>query len=108
VQGISADEFKHTNANYTFPLYRKVGILSIQGEQFDIEPIVLKTVRPFKIGEIVMEDEADDPANDIDLQLRDSVTAHLEKKVSGNLLHTCSMHLTKKLTGIFAGDGTDR
>lgn len=62
-------------------LFRKVGILSIQGDQFDIEPIVLKTVRPFKIGEIIMEDEADDPANDIDLQLRDSVTAHLEKKV---------------------------
>ncbi|GHJ88934.1 hypothetical protein NliqN6_5336 [Naganishia liquefaciens] len=62
-------------------IQKKVGILSIQGDQFDIEPIVLKTVRPFKIGEIIMEDEADDPANDIDLQLRDSVTAHLEKKV---------------------------
>jgi hypothetical protein len=60
---------------------RKVGILSIQGDQFDIEPVVLKTVRPFKIGEIVMEEEADDPANDLDLQLRDSVTAFLEKKV---------------------------
>lgn len=33
-----------------------------------------------------MEDEADDPANDIDLQLRDSVTEHLEKKVSGTRL----------------------
>lgn len=28
-----------------------------------------------------MEEEADDPANDLDLQLRDSVTAFLEKKV---------------------------
>lgn len=44
---------------------------------------MLKTVRPFKIGEIVMEEEADDPANDLDLQLRDSVTAFLEKKVRG-------------------------
>lgn len=63
---------------------RKVGILSIQGDQFDIEPVVLKTVRPFKMGEIVMEEEADDPANDLDLQLRDSVTAFLEKKVCKN------------------------
>ncbi|KAI5451646.1 meiotic recombination [Naganishia albida] len=62
-------------------IQKKVGILSIQGDQFDIEPVVLKTVRPFKIGEIVMEEEADDPANDLDLQLRDSVTAFLEKKV---------------------------
>lgn len=63
------------------PSFRKVGILSIQGDQFDIEPVALKTVRPFKIGEVIMEEEADDPANELDLQSRDSVTAFLEKKV---------------------------
>ncbi|KAJ9105969.1 hypothetical protein QFC19_003304 [Naganishia cerealis] len=63
-------------------IQKKVGILSIQGDQFDIEPIALKTVRPFKIGEVVMVEEADDPVNDLDLQSRDSVTAFLEKKVN--------------------------
>ncbi|KAJ9119094.1 hypothetical protein QFC22_003585 [Naganishia vaughanmartiniae] len=62
-------------------IQKKVGILSIQGDQFDIEPVALKTVRPFKIGEVIMEEESDDPANELDLQSRDSVTAFLEKKV---------------------------
>lgn len=34
-----------------------------------------------------MEEEADDPANDLDLQLRDSVTAFLEKKVRRTPCH---------------------
>lgn len=40
-----------------------------------------------------MEDEADDPVNDIDLQMRDSVTAHLEKKVQQVFRDTHIMHV---------------
>ena len=62
-------------------LSRKVGILSIQRNQFNIEPIPLKTVRPFKIGDIVLEEEADDEENGIDLQKRETITAFLKTKV---------------------------
>jgi double-strand break repair protein MRE11 len=61
---------------------RKVGILSIQRGQFNIEPIPLKTVRPFKIGDIILEEEADNDENGIDLQKRETITAFLKIKAS--------------------------
>ncbi len=63
---------------------RKVGILHIQGDQFDIEPVVLKTVRPFKIDEVILSDEAEDPANGIKMQQRDTITNFLRVKVGGH------------------------
>jgi double-strand break repair protein MRE11 len=69
-------------ANATRGLHlRKVGILSVQRGQFNIETIPLKTVRPFKIGEVVLEDEADDENNHLDLQKRETITAFLKTKV---------------------------
>lgn len=63
-------------------IQKKVGLLSIQKDRFNIEPIVLKTVRPFKIGEVVLAEEAEDPESGLDLQQRDTVTAFLKAKVS--------------------------
>ncbi|KAG7579944.1 hypothetical protein FFLO_00152 [Filobasidium floriforme] len=60
---------------------KKVGILSIQEGQFNIEPIPLKTVRPFKIGDIVLEEEADNEENGIDMQKRETITAFLKIKI---------------------------
>lgn len=59
-----------------------MGILSIQDGQFNIEPIPLRTVRPFKIGDIVLEEEADNEENGIDMQKRETITAFLKTKVS--------------------------
>lgn len=59
-----------------------MGILSIQEGQFNIEPIPLKTVRPFKIGDIILEEEADNEENGIDMQKRETITAFLKIKVS--------------------------
>jgi double-strand break repair protein MRE11 len=59
-----------------------VGILSIQEGQFNIEPIPLRTVRPFKIGDIILEEEADNEENGIDMQKRETITAFLKIKVS--------------------------
>ena len=85
---------------------RKVGILSIQRGQFIIEPIPLKTVRPFKIGDIVLEEEADDEENGIDLQKRETITAFLKTKVRV----TAQKRFLQKFDNPFcmAGRGTDQ
>lgn len=62
-------------------LSRKVGLLSIQRRRFHIEPIPLKTVRPFKMGEVVLTEEAEDPESGLDLQKRDTITAFLKARV---------------------------
>ena len=73
---------------------RKVGILSVQEGQFNIEPIPLKTVRPFKIGDINLEEEADNEENGIDMQKRETITAFLKTKVS--IGQSISSHETAK------------
>ncbi len=60
---------------------RKVGILRIQGKHFQIEPIPLKTVRPFKMDEVVLSEEAAKVENDIDLEKRETITAFLATRV---------------------------
>lgn len=62
-------------------LRRNVGILSIQGDKFQIEEILLKTVRPFELDEVILEDEAANADNDIDLEDKDTISAFLRQKV---------------------------
>lgn len=61
---------------------RHVGILSIQGSQFQIAEIPLKTVRPFIHDEVALSQCAQEPLNEIDMEDRDSITRYLRKKVS--------------------------
>ncbi len=61
--------------------YRKVGLLRIQGKNFDLQPLPLKTVRPFKMEDVVLADEAELEENELDLDKRDTITAFLAKKV---------------------------
>ena len=61
---------------------RHCGILSIQGNQFQITEVPLKTVRPFVIEEVVLTEAAEDPRNKINLEERDSITAYLRSQVS--------------------------
>jgi double-strand break repair protein MRE11 len=62
-------------------VYRKVGLLRIQGRKFQLDPLPLKTVRPFKMEDIVLQDEAELEENDLDLDKRETITAFLARKV---------------------------
>ncbi|RSH77499.1 meiotic recombination [Apiotrichum porosum] len=62
-------------------LPKNVGILSIQGDKFQIEEILLKTVRPFELDEVILEDEAANADNDIDLEDKDTISAFLRQRV---------------------------
>ena len=58
-----------------------MGILSVQGTQFQITEIPLKTVRPFEMDEVVLTDVAADESNKIDMSDKDSIAAYLRKRV---------------------------
>ncbi|RXK38009.1 DNA repair protein (mre11) [Tremella mesenterica] len=60
---------------------KHVGILSIQGSQFQIAEIPLKTVRPFVIEEVVLTEAAANPRNKINLEERDTITSYLRAQV---------------------------
>lgn len=61
---------------------RHVGILSIQGSQFQIGEIPLKTVRPFEMDEVVLKDMAEVEEHKINLEDKDTITAFLRGQVS--------------------------
>ncbi|GFZ50251.1 DNA repair protein rad32 [Saitozyma sp. JCM 24511] len=61
-------------------LPKHVGILSIQGSQFQIAEIPLKTVRPFELDEVVLSEAAAMEVNKISLDDKDSITAFLRGK----------------------------
>ena len=61
--------------------HRHVGLLSIQGSQFQIAEIPLKTVRPFIFDEITLSHLAENEENKINLEDRDSITAFLRRMV---------------------------
>ena len=59
---------------------RHVALLQIQGKEFQLTPLPLRTVRPFIIEEIVLSDIADEVELDLNDQL--SITKFLKGKVS--------------------------
>lgn len=61
---------------------RHVGILSVQGDQFQIAEIPLKTVRPFEMDEIILTDEAAVAENKINLEDKDTITRYLRERAS--------------------------
>ncbi|TYJ56831.1 DNA repair protein (mre11) [Cryptococcus floricola] len=65
---------------------KHVGILSVQGAQFGIEEIQLKTVRPMAMGEVVLGDEAKDGAFSLDE--RDEITMFLRGEVEKCIAQT--------------------
>ena len=60
---------------------RHVGILSIQGSQFQIAEIPLKTVRPFEMDEVILTEVAEVERNKVNLEDKDTITAFLRKEV---------------------------
>lgn len=66
-------------------MVRHVGILSVQGSQFQIAEIPLKTVRPFEMDEIVLADIAAIERHGVNLEEKDTITAFLRRAVSHGL-----------------------
>ncbi|KAK4686796.1 double-strand break repair protein MRE11, partial [Tremellales sp. Uapishka_1] len=60
---------------------KHVGILSIQGSQFQIAEIPLKTVRPFELDEVVLAEVAEEGQDGVDLEDKDSITKYLRTRV---------------------------
>jgi len=56
--------------------------LSIQGDQFQIAEIPLKTVRPFELDEVVLSEEAASPDSKMNLEDKDTISAFLRDRVS--------------------------
>ncbi|WOO79406.1 Double-strand break repair protein MRE11 [Vanrija pseudolonga] len=62
-------------------LQKHVGILSVQGSQFQIASYPLKTVRPFELDEVVLAEEAAKPDSKINLDEKDTISAFLRGRV---------------------------
>lgn len=58
---------------------RNVGLLLVRGKEFVLTPIPLKTVRPFVVMDLVMEDEAEE--HGFDIENKTKVTEFLREKV---------------------------
>ena len=54
-------------------------MLEIQGKQFKLEPIPLRTVRPFKIDNVVLNEVADEEGIDLSSQIE--INKYLKAKV---------------------------
>ena len=59
---------------------RHVALLQIQGKEFQLTPLPLRTVRPFIIEDIVLNEVADEAGLDLNDQM--AITKFLKGKVS--------------------------
>lgn len=58
---------------------RHVGLLEVQGKEYNLTPISLRTVRPFVLGSVVLLDVAEEEGLDITSSVE--VTKYLKQKV---------------------------
>lgn len=59
---------------------KHVALLQIQGKDFQLTPLPLKTVRPFVIDEVVLQDAAEEEGLDLNDQM--AITKYLKAKVN--------------------------
>lgn len=67
---------------------RHVALLKIEGKEFQMEPIPLRTVRPFVIEQVVLNEVADEEGLDITDQME--ISKYLKAKVTCSFLFNAS------------------
>jgi double-strand break repair protein MRE11 len=60
-------------------LGRHVALLQIQGKEFELEPIPLRTVRPFVLEEVILSEASDEEGFDLNDQI--AVSKFLKSRV---------------------------
>ena len=61
-------------------LYRHCALLEVQGKNFEITPIVLRTVRPFKLAEVILTQVAEEEG--LDLTDRIEINKYLKDRIN--------------------------
>lgn len=69
---------------------RKVALMEVQGKEYRLTPIPLRTVRPFVMGDVVLSNAAEDEG--FDLNDRMAISKYLRAQAS-NLLALCTLCL---------------
>lgn len=69
-----------TSLSQSETVEKQVGLLSIHGRTYKMEPLTLKTVRPFVMDDIDLSEEADE--GNVDLKKRESIQKLLREKVN--------------------------
>lgn len=60
--------------------YRHCALLEVQGKNFEITPIVLRTVRPFKLAEVILTQVAEDEG--LDLSDKIEINKYLKHRIN--------------------------
>lgn len=61
-------------------MYRHCALLEVQGKNFEITPIVLRTVRPFKLAEVILTQVAEEEG--LDLTDKIEINKYLKHRVN--------------------------
>lgn len=86
----------------TIDAYRHVALLTVQGKEFELTPIPLRTVRPFVLEELDLVEVAEEEGFDLKDQME--ITKFLKARVSrSSPFFACDYGLTVRL-----GERTDR
>lgn len=60
--------------------FRHCALLEVQDKSFEITPIVLRTVRPFKLSEVILTDVSEEEG--LDLQDKVEINKYLKNKIN--------------------------
>ncbi|KAG2007050.1 double-strand break repair protein MRE11 [Coprinopsis cinerea AmutBmut pab1-1] len=81
---------------------KHVALLEIKGKEFQLTPIPLRTVRPFVISEVVLEDAAEEEGLDVNDQME--ITKYLKQKVNDLIDQAQALWEERNARSIEAGD----
>jgi double-strand break repair protein MRE11 len=65
-------------------VYRHCALLEVQGKNFEITPVVLRTVRPFKLAEVILTQVAEEEG--LDLTDKIEINKYLKKRINELIL----------------------
>lgn len=70
--------------------FRHVALLQINGNDYQLDPIPLRTVRPFVMDEVYLQDAAEEEGLDVNDQIE--VSKYLKNRVL-SISHTCMLNI---------------